>query len=220
MRMSFREFYCPVGDEMCNTNIKFEHTFLKLFYNIYDVLYDDARAIMDSDPAAKSISEVIHIYPGFYAIFIHRVAHLFYQLEQFILARIISEYAHQHTGIDIHPGAKIGRSFSIDHGTGIVIGETTIIGEHVKIFQGVTLGATHVSKSLSGIKRHPTIEDNVVIYSGTSILGGDTVIGEGSIIGGNVFLTKSVQPNSLVYQKNEVKIKLQKKEFEKVNCEI
>jgi serine O-acetyltransferase len=124
-----------------------------------------------------------------------------------LLSRFFTEYAHSKTGIDIHPAATIGRSFSIDHGTGIVIGETTIIGNHVKIYQGVTLGALNVSKSIATMKRHPTIEDNVVIYAGATILGGTTIVGAGSIIGGNVWLTYSVPPNSVVYHKSEVHVK-------------
>jgi serine O-acetyltransferase len=174
---------------------------------IYDLLIEDAHAILNSDPAAKTIEEVITAYPGFFAIFVYRMAHLLCQQQCTLLSRFFTEYAHSKTGIDIHPAAKIGRSFAIDHGTGLVIGETTVIGDHVKIYQGVTLGALNVSKSIASTKRHPTIEDGVVIYAGATILGGSTVVGAGSIIGGNVWLTYSVPPNSVVYHKSEVHVK-------------
>jgi serine O-acetyltransferase len=174
---------------------------------IYELLLEDAHAILNSDPAAKTIEEVIIAYPGFYAIFVYRMAHLLCQQQCTILSRFFTEYAHSKTGIDIHPAAKIGRSFAIDHGTGIVIGETTVIGDHVKVYQGVTLGALSVSKSIASTKRHPTIGDGVVIYAGATILGGSTVVGAGSIIGGNVWLTYSLPPNSVVYHKSEVHVK-------------
>lgn len=174
---------------------------------IYDLLIEDARAILNSDPAAKTIEEVISTYPGFFATFVYRMAHLLCRQECILLSRFFTEYAHSKTGIDIHPAAKIGRSFSIDHGTGIVIGETTVIGDYVKIYQGVTLGALNVSKSIASTKRHPTIENGVVIYAGATILGGSTVVGAGSIIGGNVWLTYSVPANSVVYHKSEVHVK-------------
>lgn len=168
----------------------------------------DAEAILDFDPAAESLEEVIQAYPGFYAIAIHRISHFFYLNKQSLLARIFSEIAHEKTGIDIHPGANIGNSFAIDHGTGIVIGETTEIGDRVKIYQGVTLGAMSVSKKLASKKRHPTIEDDVIIYGNATILGGDTIIGKNSIIGGNVWLTDSVPENSIVQHKSEIKIRI------------
>ncbi len=152
----------------------------------------DIQAMYDGDPAAKSRTEVIRTYPGFYAITSYRVAHFLHDKGYLLLSRMITENAHSHTGIDIHPGAQIGRHFCIDHGTGIVIGETTIIGDHVKIYQGVTLGALSVRKEDAAVKRHPTIEDYAVIYAGASILGGDTVVGRHSVIGGNVWLTESV----------------------------
>ncbi|MFN8369745.1 MAG: serine acetyltransferase [Bacteriovoracaceae bacterium] len=171
----------------------------------------DAKALFEEDPAAESLEEVIICYPGFLALSIFRVAHEFYKLKVPVFLRLLTEYAHQLTGIDIHPGATIGESFVIDHGTGIVIGRTTIIGNHVKIFQGVTLGALSVSKKLGNSKRHPTIEDRCVIYSNATILGGQTVVGENSIIGGNVWLTKSVPPFSLVHQLNEIKLLTKRK---------
>jgi serine O-acetyltransferase len=181
--------------------------FFQQLPKIYEELKKDVKAILTGDPAAKSEHEVILTYPGFYAIARHRIAHEFYNLNVPLLPRIISEHVHQRTGIDINPGAIIGESFCIDHGTGIVIGETTIIGNNVKIYQGVTLGALSVSKDLANHKRHPTIQDNVVIYANATILGGETVIGQDSIIGGNVWLTKSVEPDSKVYHRPENVIK-------------
>ena len=176
---------------------------------IFDLFLLDAKAITENDPAAVGIEEVIAVYPGFMAICSYRIAHLLGQCGVPLLPRMITEYAHSATGIDIHPNAKIGHSFFIDHGTGVVIGETTEIGNHVMIYQGVTLGATHVAKSLAAIKRHPTIEDNVVIYANATILGGGTRIGEGSVIGGNAWLTHSVPPYSQVYHQSKVEIKPQ-----------
>jgi len=175
--------------------------------DVYAALIIDAEALLLSDPAARSLEEVMAAYPGFYATAVHRLSHPLHKAGVPVLPRLFSEYAHGKTGIDIHPGAIIGHSFSIDHGTGVVIGETTIIGNHVKIYQGVTLGALSVSKELATTKRHPTIEDNVVIYSGATILGGQTVIGSDSIIGGNVWLTGSVPSNSVVYHKSEIGVK-------------
>ncbi len=181
----------------------------KFYYKlplIYKCLIDDADAIELGDPAATNRDEVIRSYPGFYAIAIFRIAHFLYDLKIPFIPRILTEIAHSKTGIDIHPGATIGKSFFIDHGTGIVIGETTVIGNFVKIYQGVTLGALSVKKELADSKRHPTIEDHVVIYAGATILGGRTVIGKNSTIGGNVWLTKSVKENSLVYQNVDITI--------------
>lgn len=159
----------------------------------------DVEATVEGDPAAYSAAEVLLAYPGIAAITGHRIANFLYRREVPLLPRIMSEYIHHQTSIDINPGATIGTSFAIDHGTGVVIGETTIIGNHVKIYQGVTLGALSVARTMQGHKRHPTIEDDVVIYSGATILGGDTVIGRGSIIGGNVWLVDSVPAYSKVY---------------------
>ncbi len=172
---------------------------------VYDACLEDSQAILAGDPAAIDAKEVIRSYPGFYAIAVYRLAHLMLELGVPYLPRIFTEYAHSKTGIDIHPGAIIGRRFCIDHGTGIVIGETTHIGDEVKIYQGVTLGALSVSKNMAQQKRHPTIENKVIIYSGATILGGDTVIGQGSIIGGNVWITESVKPLSRVYYSSEGK---------------
>ncbi|GGE92591.1 serine O-acetyltransferase [Chishuiella changwenlii] len=163
-----------------------------------------------NDPASKSEIEIILAYPGFLAIAIYRLANILYKINTPILPRYFSEYAHSKTGIDIHPGATIGKNFYIDHGTGIVIGETTVIGDDVKIYQSVTLGAFYVSKDLADKKRHPTIENNVTIYAGATILGGTTVIGENAIIGGNVWITESIEENSIVYQTQTPIIKKQK----------
>jgi len=165
------------------------------------ILSKDLEAAVRGDPAAMSADEVILSYPGFQAIVVHRMAHFFYTRQVPLIPRMMSELIHRRTGIDIHPGAEIGESFFIDHGTGIVFGETTIIGKNVKIYQGVTLGALSVKKGESGKKRHPTIEDNVTIYANATILGGETVIGHDSVIGGNVWITQSVSPNSKIYNK-------------------
>ncbi len=179
--------------------------FLRRIPEIREYLATDVEAVFDGDPAAESADEIIFAYPGLYAITIFRFAHVLYELGVPVIPRIMTELAHSKTGIDINPGAKIGKYFMIDHGTGIVIGETTEIGEHVKVYQGVTLGALSTSggRKLFNKKRHPTIEDHVTIYSGASILGGDTVIGRGSVIGGNVFLTKSIAPDTKVSVKNQ-----------------
>jgi len=188
--------------------------------DIYDKLILDAEAIVQGDPAAENIDEVIVAYPGFLAISSYRLAHIFYKMKVPLFPRIISEYAHQQTGIDIHPGAQIGNGFFIDHGTGIVIGETTNIGDNVKLYQGVTLGALSVDKKLEDTKRHPTIENNVVIYSNATILGGATVIGHDSIIGGNVWLTESVPAYSIVYHKSQIKVRSSKEIEEPINFYI
>jgi serine O-acetyltransferase len=176
--------------------------------DIYQSLRLDATKTYELDPAAVSIHEVIVSYPGFYAIAVYRIANKLTQLAIPILPRILSEYAHGKTGVDIHPNATIGVPFSIDHGTGIVIGATSVIGKNVCIYQGVTLGASQVSKVLSDIKRHPTVEDNVIIYARSTILGGRTVIGHDSVIGGSVFLTKSVAPHSHVFNTHQLRIEI------------
>ena len=183
--------------------VKFMHTLPA----IHDKLWLDADAITSGDPAAESVDEVILAYPGFTAIAFYRLAHEFYLLSVPIFPRLITEYAHQMTGIDIHPGAQIGSSFAIDHGTGIVIGESSIIGNNVKMYQGVTLGALSVDKKYAKSKRHPTIEDDVVIYAQAIILGGETTIGRHCVIGGNVWLTASVPPFSSVYQESKVTVR-------------
>jgi serine O-acetyltransferase len=181
--------------------------FTELLPGMYESLRADAEAILAGDPAAESLDEVVVAYPGFLAIAIHRIAHGLHLLGVPILPRLLAEVAHARTGVDIHPGATVGRSFCIDHGTGIVIGETAVIGEEVKIYQGVTLGALSVSKSAAGTKRHPTIEDRVVLYANATVLGGDTTVGHDSVIGGNVWLTTSVPPRSFVYHSSQVRVR-------------
>ena len=179
--------------------------FLDKITKIRELIQTDLEAAFDGDPAAFNKPEIIFSYPGLYAIMVNRIAHELYLLGVPLIPRIMTEYAHSKTGIDIHPGATLGRYFFIDHGTGIVIGETTEIGDNVKIYQGVTLGAlsTREGQKLHGKKRHPTIEDNVTIYSGASILGGNTVIGHDSVIGGNAFITTSIPSNTRVSIKNQ-----------------
>ncbi len=187
--------------------------------DLYNSLQKDAQAILDTDPAADCIEEIINSYPGFLAIAFYRIANAIAKHSINLLPRIISEYAHSKTGIDIHPNAKIDIPFLIDHGTGIVIGETAIIGKNVCIYQGVTLGALQVEKSMEEKKRHPTVEDYVIIYANATILGGSTVIGNHSVIGGNTFVTKSVDPYSIVMQasKNTVLNQLEIKDINSFN---
>ena len=174
--------------------------FMEAIPRVQDLLVKDVEAQLAGDPAANSTSEVILAYPGLYSIFVYRYAHVLYELQVPMLPRIMSEYAHGKTGIDINPGATIGEYFFIDHGTGVVIGETSIIGKRVKIYQGVTIGAlsTRKGQALSGVKRHPTIEDNVIIYANATILGGNTVVGEGATVAGNTFVTESVPAGAKV----------------------
>ncbi|GHU06793.1 serine acetyltransferase [Spirochaetia bacterium] len=180
------------------------YRFLSRLPEVREYLASDVSAAFDGDPAATSRDEIISSYPGIYAIMVSRLAHVLYELEVPLVPRIMTEHAHNLTGIDIHPGAVIGHHFFIDHGTGIVIGETTVIGNFVKIYQGVTLGglSTRGGQALKGTKRHPTIEDHVTIYSGASILGGNTLIGEGVVIGSNAFVTKPVPEKTRVSVKN------------------
>jgi serine O-acetyltransferase len=174
--------------------------FLTGIPTIRAVLQQDLQAFLSGDPAAEGEEEIIVSYPGFYAIWVQRLAHRLYALQVPLLPRMMTELAHSRTGIDIHPGAVLGDGFFIDHGTGVVIGQTSVIGKSVKIYQGVTLGAisTRGGQRLKGKKRHPTIEDAVTIYAGASILGGDTVIGTGAVIGANAFVTSSVEPGAVV----------------------
>ena len=175
-------------------------TFLDRIPAIRELLASDVQAAFEGDPAAQNTDETIFCYPGLFAIAVQRIAHEFYQLEVPLLPRIMTEHAHSVTGIDIHPGAKLGKRFFIDHGTGVVIGETSEIGDNVKVYQGVTLGALAPAfgQALRGQKRHPTIQDDVTLYAGATILGGDTVIGHGAVINGNVFITTSVPPHTVV----------------------
>ncbi|MDO5358551.1 serine acetyltransferase [Slackia faecicanis] len=180
-------------EEVCST-------FLTKLPELHRVLLKDVQAAFDGDPAAQSKEEIIFSYPGFFAVFVYRIAHELYVQKVPLIPRIMTEYAHGRTGVDINSGATIGEYFFIDHATGVVIGETTTIGDHVKIYQGVTLGAlsTRAGQQLSGVKRHPTIEDNVTIYSNASVLGGETVVGEGTVIAGGAFVTESIPANSRV----------------------
>lgn len=197
--------------------VKILKQFQQNLASVRNDLLKDAEFILQSDPAAKELMEVIAIYPGFFAIYCYRIAHSINELSVPLLPRMITEYSHKITGIDIHPGAIIGTPFSIDHGTGIVIGETSIIGKNVKLYQGVTLGALSVDKSKASKKRHPTIEDNVILYAGSTILGGNTVVGRNSIIGGNVWLTESIAPFSVVYHKSEIVVRDQNSFQEPLN---
>lgn len=171
---------------------------------LYEELLNDAKAFIANDPAALNLAEVLNAYPGFYAISVYRMANSLWKQHIKILPRVFAEYAHSKTGIDIHPGATIGQEFFIDHGTGVVIGETAVIGNKVKVYQGVTVGAFNSEKNKHAERRHPKIEDNVILYSGATVLGGDTVIGRDSIIGANVWLTHSLPQASLVFHKSEV----------------
>lgn len=207
LQLDFKDLINPLESILEEPIIQLNDKFFSKIPGIYESLVQDAQLFVDFDPAARSRESVILYYPGFYAIAVYRLSHELFQLKIPYLPRMISEFAHSKTGIDIHPGAEIGEHFFIDHGTGIVVGETTIIGNNVKIYQGVTLGAASVDKSMKGKKRHPTLEDNVIVYSGSTILGGDTLIGHDTVIGGNVWLTKSVPPFSVVYHESKVVIR-------------
>lgn len=194
--------------------------FMTRLPEIQHMLMDDAEAIASGDPAAVSVNQVIRTYPGFFAIAFYRIANAFCRLNVPLLPRVLTEYAHNRTGIDIHPLADIGAHFCIDHGTGIVIGATTRVGNHVKIYQGVTLGALSVAKEMARLKRHPTIEDHVVIYAGATILGGNTVIGSHSVIGGNVWITESIPPYSKVYHRPQIKVRIEGDSPDVINFSI
>lgn len=204
--LKYREEYQDAGTEKLNDAAeRITIDFMNTLPRIREYIETDLQAAYDGDPAAYNKDEIIFSYPGFYAILVNRIAHELYVLSVPIIPRVMTEHAHSLTGIDINPGATIGKYFFIDHGTGIVIGETTVIGDNVKIYQGVTLGAlsTRGGQNLKNKKRHPTIEDNVTIYSGSSILGGDTVIGANAVIGGNTFITKSIAPGTRVSIKSQ-----------------
>ena len=192
-------------DEMAKKAEKITLEFFKKIPLIREYTETDVQAAFDGDPAAFNRNEIILSYPGLYTITINRIAHELFKLSVPLIPRIMTEHAHSQTGIDIHPGATIGKYFFMDHGTGIVVGETTIIGDNVKVYQGVTIGAlsTRGGQKLKGVKRHPTIEDNVTIYSGASVLGGETVIGRNSVIGSNAFITSSIAPETRVSIKNQ-----------------
>jgi serine O-acetyltransferase len=198
--------------EAFHHSLQLAHDFVRKLPHIRAMLAQDIEAAYDGDPAATNFDEVILAYPSLFAVMVYRVAHELHLAGVPLIPRIMTEYAHSRTGIDIHPGATIGHSFFIDHGTGVVIGETCVIGNHVKIYQGVTLGALSFEKNedgqlVRGTKRHPTIEDHVTIYSGATVLGGNTVIGEGSIIGGNVWLIESVPPRSKVISRPQIEMR-------------
>lgn len=201
--LSIRDIACP---EIKGKPCKRWDDFMESIPDLYCSLKKDAEAIFNNDPASRSVEEIYLAYPGFFAIATYRMARVFHKLGLPLIPRLMTEYAHHVTGIDIHPGATIGESFFIDHGTGVVIGETTEIHNNVKVYQGVTLGALTVKKQDQNVKRHPTIEDNVTIYANATILGGETVVGENSIIGGNTWLTASVPKNSVVTHNHKVEV--------------
>jgi serine O-acetyltransferase len=220
LQIDLREILTPLEPVLEDSVSSLTQKFFAVVPSIYDSLVQDANLFVDFDPAARAVESVILYYPGFYAISVYRLSHELFQLKIPYLPRMIAEYAHSKTGIDIHPGAVIGGHFFIDHGTGVVIGETTNIGNNVKIYQGVTLGALSVDKSMRGKKRHPTLGDNVIVYSGSTILGGDTEIGHDTVIGGNVWLTRSVPPNSIVYHESKIVIRNSKDFTEPINFVI
>lgn len=213
LQFSLSELLLPLYKSDEKKTESLVNAFFDSLPEIYRKLNLDTEAFLMSDPASKGIEEIIMSYPGFQAIATYRIAHELHSMGIPLLPRILSEYIHGKTGIDIHPGARIGSSFFIDHGTGVVIGETTDIGNNVKVYQGVTLGAMFVEKNLASTKRHPTIQDDVILYAGCTILGGNTVIGHNSVIGGNVWLTESVEPYSVAYHKSQIVVR-DKKGFE------
>ena len=199
---------CKKPEDLCN---KVWDRFLEKLPSVLEKLNQDAAFILENDPASNSIEEIYLGYPGFYAIAIYRLSHELYKLDMLLFSRLMSEYAHRITGTDIHAGADIASPFFIDHATGIVIGETTVIEKYVKVYQGVTLGALSVSKGLKDTKRHPTVEESVCIYANATILGGETVIGKNSIIGGNAWVTKSTPENSIVSNTTTTEVKIKQK---------
>lgn len=205
--ISFKSHLATLIYDVVNDGAKSQQLsedFFTVLPGVYQLLQKDAKAFIGNDPAALSIEEVYQAYPGFYAIAVYRISNILWKNDIKTLARLFTEYAHSKTGVDIHPGATIGESFFIDHGTGVVIGETAVIGNNVKLYQSVTIGALNSAKNKKDERRHPVIEDNVIIYSGATILGGQTVIGHDSVIGGNAWITFTVPPASLVYHKSEV----------------
>lgn len=220
LKNHFLEILFAFPEGTINDQEGISSAFFKSIETVKANLLEDAGALQQFDPAAKSLEEVVLTYPGFQAVMAYRVAHVLYGLKVPLVPRIISEWAHSQTGIDIHPGATIGVPFMIDHGTGVVIGETSVIGKNVKVYQGVTIGALAVKKEEAEVKRHPTIEDNVIIYANSTILGGKTVIGHDSIIGGNCFITDSVPAHSLVYHQPIITVKNKKDFTEPLNWVI
>lgn len=214
--VKLRELLDSISKSLDRAPAELADDFFSRVPEAFEQLAEDAGAVIRFDPAASCVEEIIICYPGFYAITVYRMAHILYDLNVPLLPRIMAEYAHEKTGIDIHPGAQIASPFFIDHGTGIVIGETAHIGREVRIYQGVTLGALTVERSMANTKRHPTIEDHVVIYAGSTILGGDTVIGHHTVVGGNTWITESILPHSVVYRNHRVVVK-NRKDFKMPN---
>ncbi len=220
MKLRLKELLIPLTKDLKKQPDSVVDDFFTTLPMIYQKLLDDAEEFLLSDPAASCVEEIILSYPGFLALTVYRISHVLYLLKIPVLPRMISEYVHGKTGIDIHPGADIGDKFFIDHGTGIVIGATAKVGNGVKVYQGVTLGALFVEKKMQNMKRHPTIEDNVIIYAGSTILGGETVVGHDTIIGGNVWLTESVVPFSVVYRQHKTIVRDSKNYKEPLNFVI
>lgn len=205
--VKLRELLYSIRKSLDRSPTELVDDFFSMVPEAFEQLAEDADAVTKFDPAASCVEEIILCYPGFYAITVYRMAHILYELKVPVLPRIMAEYAHEKTGIDIHPGAQIASPFFIDHGTGVVIGETAHIGKEVRIYQGVTLGALTVERSMTNTRRHPSIEDHVVIYAGSTILGGDTVIGHHTVVGGNTWITESILPHSVVYRNHRVVVK-------------
>jgi len=205
--VKLRELLYAIRKSLNRSPMELVDDFFSRVPEAFEQLVEDAAAVAKFDPAASCVEEIILCYPGYYAITVYRMAHILYELKVPVLPRIMAEYAHEKTGIDINPGAQIASPFFIDHGTGIVIGETARIGSEVRIYQGVTLGALTVERSMANTRRHPTIEDHVVIYAGSTILGGDTVIGHHTVVGGNTWITESILPHSVVYRNHRVVVK-------------
>lgn len=220
LKIRLEELLIPLDKELQHPSGEIVSLFFTGLTDVYKLLTEDAKTFIKSDPAAEKLEEVILCYPGFFSLVVYRLAHMLYNLKVPVLPRVLTEYAHSKTGIDIHPGAVIGKNCFIDHGTGIVIGETTVVGNNVKIYQGVTLGALFVKKNMADTKRHPTIEDNVILYAGCTILGGKTVVGHDTVVGGNVWLTKSVPPHFVVYQENKTVIRENNSFNESINFVI
>jgi len=218
--VKLRELLHSISKSLEQSPDELTEAFFSRVPEAFEQLAADADAVTRFDPAASCVEEIILCYPGYFAITVYRMAHILYGLKVPVLPRILAEYAHQLTGIDIHPGAEIESPFFIDHGTGVVIGETARIGKEVRLFQGVTLGALTVERSMANTKRHPTIEDHVVIYAGSTILGGDTVIGHHTVVGGNTWITESILPHSVVYRNHRVLVKDRKDFIPPVNFEI
>ncbi len=205
--MKLRELLGSISKSLALSPEELTTAFFEELPGVFEQLVADAESIARFDPASSCVEEIILCYPGFYCISVYRIANILSRLGVPVIPRVMTEYVHGKTGIDINPGAEIGSPFFIDHGTGIVIGETARIGKHVKIYQGVTLGALTVEKSMAKTKRHPSIEDHVVIYAGSTILGGNTTIGHHTVVGGNTWITESVLPHSVVYRNHRVVIR-------------